>query len=141
MVVYIVNPIWSGSIITANLATEMGKPIYAVPGPIDRPSSAGCNALIREGATLVTKVEDVLNDLFTLPLIDLPQSSPSEIKDLSNLTDQEMAIYKLLSKGEMTIDQLVSNSTLKINELLPTLLTLEIKKLITQLPGPRYKQK
>jgi len=134
-------PEWSGSIITANLATEMGKPIYAVPGPIDRPSSAGCNALIREGATLVTKAEDVLDDFFTLPLIDLPQSSPTETIDLSNLADQEIAVYNLLSKEEITIDQLVSNSNLKINELLPTLLKLEMKKLITQLPGPRYQRK
>jgi len=136
-------PEWSGSIITANLATEMGKPIYAVPGPIDRPSSAGCNALIREGATLVTKAEDILDDLSTLPLINIPQTSPTESNqlDLSGLTDKENLIYNLLSMEEITIDQLISNSQFKINELLPILLKLEMKKLIIQLPGPRFKWK
>ena len=134
-------PEYSGSIITANLATEMGKPIYAVPGPIDRPNSAGCNALIREGASLVTKAEDILDDLSVLPLIDLPKTLTTESKpiDLNGLTDEEAFIYNLLSDEEVTIDQLISNSRLKINHLLPTLLKLEIKKLITQLPGPRYK--
>ncbi len=134
-------PQWSGSIITANLATDMGKPIYAVPGPIDRPSSAGCNALIREGATLVTRTEDILDDLSTLPLIDLPQAAivKTTKPDLSTLTDLELQIYQSLSTEEITIDQLVSISKLKINELLPALLKLEMKKLITQLPGPRYK--
>lgn len=134
-------PEWSGSIITANLATEMGKPIYAVPGPIDRPSSAGCNALIREGATLVTKAEDILDDLSVLPLIDIPQTLPVESPqtDLSTLTSIEKIVYENLSAEEVTIDQLVSSSQLKINELLPTLLKLEMKKIITQLPGPRYR--
>lgn len=134
-------PKWSGSMITANLATEMGKPIYAVPGPIDRPTSAGCNHLIREGATLVTKAEDILNDLSALPLIDIPHSEPPEIlkPDLSTLTETESLVYLKLSAEEVTIDQLVATTNLKIPTLLTTLLTLEMKKMITQLPGPRYK--
>lgn len=134
-------PKWSGSMITANLATEMGKPIYAVPGPIDRPSSAGCNHLIREGATLVTSAEDILDDLSVLPLIDVPHREPSETfkPDLSSLTEIESLVYQQLSAEETTIDQLVKATQLKIPALLPALLTLEMKKIITQLPGPRYK--
>lgn len=136
-------PKWSGSMITANLATEMGKPIYAVPGPIDRPSAAGCNHLIREGATLVTSAQDILDDLSTLPLIELPQTEPiiTPKPDLSSLTDTEQLIYKNLSPEEVTIDQLVTSTSLKIPLLLSGLLTLEMKKLISQLPGPRYKTK
>lgn len=138
-------PQWSGSMITANLATEMGKPIYAVPGPIDRPTSAGCNHLIREGATLVTKAEDILDDLSTLPLISLPQGAPINTHEpqpeLTNLSQTESLVYQNLSAEEITIDQLVTATQLKIPELLPALLTLEMKKIITQLPGPRYKTK
>ncbi len=134
-------PQWSGSMITANLATEMGKPIYAVPGQIDRPTSAGCNHLIREGATLVTKAEDILDDMSTLPLLDIPHHEPLEksAPDLSTLSDVETLVYEKLSAEEITIDQLVSATQLKMPALLPALLTLEMKKLITQLPGPRYK--
>lgn len=134
-------PKWSGSMITANLATEMGKPIYAVPGPIDRPTSAGCNHLIREGATLVTKAEDILDDMSALPLLEIPQSEPidSSMRDLATLTELEILIYENLSAEEITIDQLISKTKLKIPALLPALLTLEMKKIITQLPGPRYK--
>ncbi len=134
-------PQWSGSMITANLATEMGKPIYAVPGPIDRPTSAGCNHLIREGATLVTKAEDILDDLSALPLIDVPHSEPLDIPelDLSTLTETESLVYQQLSGEEITIDQLVAATQLKMPALLPALLTLEMKKIIIQLPGPRYK--
>jgi DNA processing protein len=134
-------PQWSGSMITANLATEMGKPIYAVPGPIDRPTSAGCNHLIREGATLVTKAEDILDDLSTLPFIDIPHREPADIPkpDLSSLTETESLIYQHLSGEEITIDQLFSATKLKMPALLPALLTLEMKKIIIQLPGPRYK--
>ena len=63
-------PEWSGARITANLAGELGKPIFAVPGQIDRPSSAGCHSLIREGATLVTTGQDILDDMSILPFRD-----------------------------------------------------------------------
>ena len=134
-------PQWSGSMITANLATEMGKPIYAIPGPIDRPTSAGCNHLIREGATLVTKAEDILDDLSALPLIDIPHHEPTTPPepDLSTLSKTESLVYQQLSAEEITIDQLISATKLTIPTILPALLTLEMKKLIKQLPGPRYK--
>lgn len=134
-------PKWSGSMITANLATEMGKPIYAVPGPIDRPSSAGCNHLIREGATLITSADDILDDLSALPLIDVSHREPSEQArpDPSNLNEIETLIYQQLSAEEISIDQLVAATQLKMPALLPALLTMEMKKIITQLPGPRYK--
>ena len=58
----------SGSLITAGMATESGRPVYAIPGPIDRPQSEGCHDLIREGATLVTRPDQILEDLQELPL-------------------------------------------------------------------------
>lgn len=142
-------PKWSGSMITANLATEMGRPIYAVPGQIDRPTSEGCNHLIREGATLLTKAEDLLEDFSQLPLLDMPvisrgrrkQSTPSPEPAKSakpDLTDEEQLIYQQLLVEDLTLDQLISTTSLAMPKLLPSLLTLEMKKLIKQLPGPRY---
>src|SRR5690606_34950433 len=56
-----------GSLITARMASEQGKPVYVIPGRVDAPESAGCHALIRDGAQLVTTVEEVLEDLSCLP--------------------------------------------------------------------------
>ena len=56
-----------GSLITARMAAEQGKPVYVVPGRIDAPESSGCHALIRDGAQLVTSVEEILEDLQHLP--------------------------------------------------------------------------
>ncbi len=58
-------PLKSGSLITAQQATEQGRTVYAVPGPIDKPTSAGCNRLIQQGAKLVMDGGDVLDDLIT----------------------------------------------------------------------------
>ena len=56
-----------GSLITARMASEQGKPVYVVPGRIDAPESVGCHALIRDGAQLVTSVDEILEDLSYLP--------------------------------------------------------------------------
>ena len=66
------SPAWSGALITANLATDYGRPVFAVPGPVDRPSSGGCHALIRNGSTLVTDPSQVLDDLGELPFAATP---------------------------------------------------------------------
>jgi len=132
-------PKWSGSMITANLATEMGRPIYAVPGPIDRPTSEGCNFLIREGATLLSKAEDLLEDFSQLPLGDAPplfdEISPTTLPDLS---EDEEKVYGCLSAEDISLDRLIEQTKMPLPKLLPSLLKLEMKKLIRQLPGPRY---
>lgn len=130
-------PKWSGSMITANLGMEMGKTIYAVPGPIDRTSSAGCNHLIREGATLVTCADDILEDFSVLPLkpnLEIPASAPPR----PPLDETEEALLSILSKEEMLIDQIVDLTSLPIPTIISTLMKLEMKRLIRQLPGPRY---
>ncbi len=130
-------PKWSGSMITANLGIEMGKTVYAVPGPIDRPTSAGCNQLIRDGATLVSSADDILEDLETLPLnFELevqPAASPPKELDAT-----EQRVFDALSKEETLIDHIVGSSQLPVSTVITTLLKLEMKRLIRQLPGPRY---
>jgi DNA processing protein len=130
-------PKWSGSIITANLGAEMGKTIYAIPGSIDRPTSAGCNQLIRDGATLVSGAHDILEDFETLPLhpeLELqPASSPP-----TDLDPNETKILQTLGKEESLVDAIVERSQLSVPTVISTLLKLEMKRLIRQLPGPRY---
>lgn len=130
-------PKWSGSMITANLGLEMGKTIYAVPGPIDRPTSAGCNQLIRDGATLVTSAMDILDDLEALPLnfnLEVqPEASPS-----ITLDNTEQQVLSVLSKEETLLDTILATSKLPISTVMSTLLKLEMKRLVRQLPGPRF---
>lgn len=130
-------PKWSGSMITANLGLEMGKTIYAVPGPIDRPTSAGCNQLIRDGATLVTSADDILEDFETLPLNFALDSQP-ESTPICSLDSNEQLILNALSKEESLVDQIVTDTQLPVSTVITSLLKLEMKRLIRQLPGPRY---
>lgn len=130
-------PKWSGSMITANLGIEMGKTIYAVPGQIDRPTSAGCNQLIRDGATLVSSADDILEDLSALPLnfgLEVQPESTPEVE----LDATEQKVLATLSKEESLIDEIVAKSALTVPVIITTLLKLEMKRLVRQLPGPRY---
>ncbi|MBT8045039.1 MAG: DNA-processing protein DprA, partial [Verrucomicrobiae bacterium] len=137
-------PEWSGARITANLAGELGKPIYAVPGQIDRPTSAGCNALIREGATLVTGGHDILDDISVLPLGDGSNSGGNHAivsKEKPALCGAELGIFDALEGETLRIDELLSATSLPLPEVNATLLKLEIQGLVRQLPGGRFCQK
>lgn len=140
-------PEWSGARITANLAGELGKPVYAVPGQIDRPASAGCNALIREGATLVTGGQDILDDISVLPL-GLPGDAPrvaaqggSDVGCVSGLGEAERSLVEVLAGEALGIDEILSVSGLPLSEVNATLLKLEIHGLIQRLPGERFTKK
>lgn len=139
-VVVVECPEWSGARITANLAGDMGKTIYAVPGQIDRPTSAGCNALIREGAILVTGGHDILEDMATLPLHSATNEEAS-VPSEPSLTGAELAIYSSLEDGALLIDDLLEMTGLPLPEVNATLLKLEIMGRITQLAGNRFARK
>jgi DNA processing protein len=130
-------PAWSGSLITANLASEYGKPIYAVPGPIDKPSSAGCNQLIRDGATLVADASHILDDLGMLSF-----SPSTELKETSSerpeLPAEEAAVMAVMGSDESTVDQIIERCGLPAPVVSSTLMKLEIRRLVRAFPGFRY---
>ena len=142
-VVVVECPEWSGARITANLAGELGRPIYAVPGQIDRPSSAGCNALIREGATLITSGQDIVDDLSLLPL----ESALGESDNVDSgqvfpeLDGSERLIHDALGNDSMRVDEILKNTELPLPEVNALLLKLEIQGLVCQLPGGRFAKK
>ncbi len=131
------SPAWSGSLITANLATEYGKPVFAVPGPADRPSSAGCHNLIRGGATLVTDASQILEDLG-----ELWPHTPSTIADTTtsppDLSAEEAAVLAALSLLETPADLIIETTGLPAPVVTATLLKLEMRHLVRALPGFRY---
>ena len=145
------SPGWSGSLITANLATEYGRPVFAVPGQADQPSSEGCHKLIRNGATLVTDAAHLLDDLGTLPLgaaarpensdTDSPPSESGDApreQDTPTLPPEETAILEALGNEETPVDLLIERTGLPAPTVTATLMKLEIARRVRQLPGFRY---
>ncbi len=130
-------PAWSGSLITANLASEYGKPVFAVPGPIDKPTSAGCNQLIRDGATLVADPGHILDDLGELPFAR-NSSIPAETPDLPELPEDEAAVFALLDSDESPVDRIIERSGLPAHVVTATLMKLEMRRLVRAFPGFRY---
>lgn len=134
-------PAWSGSLITANLATEYGKPVFAVPGPIDKPTSAGCNQLIRDGATLVADASHVLDDLGDLPFSAPTSIDEPEHPDAPELPEPEATLFSLLGNDELAIDTLIERSGMPAHVVSATMMKLEMRRLVRALPGFRFQRR
>ena len=123
-----------GSMITAKIAAEQGRHVFAVPGRVDQVSSRGCHDLIRDGATLLTCVDDLLQELSYLGQLELdltgqPKREAEVALDLSNLDEKESAVLKVLyelSKG--TLDDIFGHLELPQEDIAAVLLMLELKK-------------
>lgn len=126
----------SGSLITAQYALDQNKEVFAVPGRIDSALSQGTNQLIKKGAKLVQKTEDILDEL--LPqLKGLLKTMPSQGEPLE-INDRENAIFSLITEEPIHIDTLVRASGIPAEEALSLLLNLEIKGLVRQKEGKRF---
>ncbi len=140
------SPEWSGSLITANLAAEYSRPIYAVPGPIDKPTSGGCHKLIRDGATLVTDGSHILDDLGELPFATskpVPEASTapsgtSPPAPPSDLPPEEAAVLAACTRDEQPVDRLIEASGLPPHTVTSNLMKLEMRGLVRAFPGFRY---
>ncbi len=139
----------SGALISANQALEQGRTVFAVPGPIDRPTSQGSNRLIQQGAKLVMDVSDVLEEMSDLPgLYTPPVTNPASEKAVAplavkrmeptSLNPEEAAIYAAIDTSETPIDRIILTSGLPTSVVSSTLFALELKKLIRQLPGKHF---
>ncbi|HEY4417120.1 MAG TPA: DNA-processing protein DprA [Verrucomicrobiae bacterium] len=131
----------SGSLITANFATEYGRQIFAVPGRIDSPRSKGCHDLIKKGAKLCEGAEDVLSEFeYLFPASNRPASTAETgILPALELSANEQAIYNaVIPDDETAIDDIIRASGLPSSTVNVALLGLEMKRLVRQLPGKLF---
>src|SRR5213594_351110 len=126
-----------GALITAAQALEQGRSVYAVPGHINAPSAMGSNRLIQQGAKLVMDASDILEDLQIL----LPETKPlpeAVARPLPPLSDEERRVYDAIDATETSIDNISVKSKLPSSIVSSTLLQLELKRLVKQLPGKYF---
>ena len=150
----------SGTLHTATHAAEQGRPLLAVPGPIDSPLSEGCHKLLREGAMVCRGIDDVLEAIGQQPLAEAiaikaapkrrrdavaSQAEPSFINPVESLapapsqpaglTGPGLEIWKLLGNGPMHLEVLADQLSLNPGALAQVLFPLELGKVVRRLPG------
>jgi len=156
----------SGSLITARIALEQGREVFAVPGNVDTPGSRGTHKLIKEGAKLIENVNDIMDEI--MPQIERnkrdkflddgreenaennneklldnkrKKSSSLSTQSIFNFSNNEKVIFNILTSRPVDVDTIIEKSGLNVNETLNCLLNLELYDAILQLPGKLYKRK
>ncbi|SFL93955.1 DNA-processing protein DprA [Marinobacter zhejiangensis] len=151
----------SGSLITARLALEQGREVFAIPGSVHNPQVRGCHALIRQGARLVETVEDIEEELgawWSLPSPLMPQrkpqtrsstpaakhsapraeaavDKPAEALLPAGLDAREIAVLEALGYDPQSTDELCQGTGLSADQLLQSLMLLEMQGLVGDVPG------
>lgn len=132
----------SGSLITARLAGEQGREVFAVPGFVKAENSRGPNSLLKDGARLVESAQDVLDEL--LPQLDatfrerLGARAGVDRQPAARLGADEALVYDALSVLPQSVDDVIRRSGLPAAQVAALLLSLELKNCIRQLPGNEY---
>lgn len=126
----------SGALITARHAGEQGRDVLAVPGPVDSRMSHGCHRLIRDGATLIESVDDVIESLGPLPLPAVTAAGeeihhPAELQ----LNEQERRVLDAIGSEATAIDAVIAAAELPAQQVLATLSVLEMRRLVARVSG------
>jgi DNA processing protein len=135
---------YSGSLITARLAMDFGREVFAVPGNVTQPVSFAPNQLIRQGAKLITNGEDVIEDLPTpiraaLVRAEAPEAEQRNLLAAACLNSSEKKIYELLTADQpVQLDDMMERCGLNSSDVLATLFDLEMKGIVRQLPGKQF---
>jgi DNA processing protein len=126
----------SGALITARLASELGRTVLVVPGAVDNPESIGANQLIRDGATLVASLDHILEEVE--PLMTLSQGQTGAEKQINpraeSLSGRERQLYLMLDDTPRGVDDLVRTTQLPPSAVSATLLSLELRRLARKQP-------
>ncbi len=131
----------SGSLITARLAAEQGRDVFAVPGSIQSFKSTGTHALIKQGAKLVEHAQDIVAEL---PYLKIPAAAPAQrpagpsSPQLPALSPEEAEVFGILEPYPLHIDDLVRKLSMVPGKLAGILLKLELMGIVQQLPGKYF---
>ena len=125
----------SGSLITARFALEQNREVFAVPGPITSLRSRGPHRLIKDGAKLVEEIDDILSEI--APALAPPRSASPGAPAVT-LEPDEVLLAELFDGGSLHVDTLIARSGLGAARVLEVLLNLELKGMVTQLPGTYF---
>ena len=130
----------SGSLITARLASEQGREVFALPGSIHNPLARGCHQLLRDGAKLVESADDIITELAPLAGHILQNRAKSTLKQVVTDNDDKeyVKLRNSLGHDPISIDELVECSGLTIDQVSSMLLILELDGQIEKLSGGRY---
>ena len=133
----------SGSLITARMASEQGREVFAIPGSIHAPQSKGCHALIQQGAKLVGDVQDILEEI-QQPQAHIHQA-PSAINSDADKTSEatssiEHPLLTALGYDPLSLDALVARTGWPASTLQAQLMELELDGLVARLPGGMYQR-
>lgn len=124
----------SGSLITAKLAAEQGREVFAIPGSIHSPVSKGCHELIKQGAKLVDRIQDITDELAPHLSIFIPEYLSTKDSHETN------ELLEIMGFDPISIDALTELTGLTSDDLSATLLMLELENKIASLPGGRYQR-
>jgi len=129
----------SGSLITARMAMEQAREVFAIPGSIHNPLSRGCHRLIRDGAKLVETAEDILEELGALAGVSVSSGADNDESLEPHQKDGDYQIlFEYLGFDPIPIDKLIQNSGLTADAVSSMLLLLELEGEVESLPGGRY---
>lgn len=131
----------SGSLITAKLALEQGREVFAVPGPVTSEAYRGSNGLIKEGAKLIERAQDIVEEI--LPQLDISPFYPlthgcGSAVSGESLDKDDATVYEALSAEAQSVDAVIERTGLAPAKVVASLLALELSGRVRQLPGQQY---
>jgi len=127
----------SGSLITASLALEQGRELFAVPGSINSFKSMGCHYLIKQGACLIENADDILEAL-GMNYPSVPKTDTFRERTPDGMDDAESALYNIIGDYPVHIDQIARDGKMTPGEVSSLLMKMELKGIIRQLPGKMF---
>jgi DNA processing protein len=132
----------SGALITADLALEQNREVFAVPGKMDSVTSTGAHGLIKQGAKLISSYEDIIDEIGikfrNFPFAGDRENNSPQIDDGLKLDNNEFNVYNTLSHEPLYIDEIMSLTRMNVSEISHVLMKLQLKHIIKELPGKNF---